>query len=196
MSKPWDMSNLHKLGCCILFWEQAMETLYSHEYRQNTWAKANGVDNPNFRTRNLNLSDDLRYCFKQIFETKTAHEFIALMNPPQPNTVEYDRYYGGNFKNLEEKAEAKGTVEFRRPPGVTQSDICQNWVDLTLTFVTAATLIPNADHLFSQYPERDVAKLKCFLKKALPKGSSADGHFGNLFNDKRGRVDMNRIDNN
>lgn len=191
MSEPWRMKDLHKLGCCILFFEDAMENLYPENVRQNEYAVANGVDNPAFGARALGTPKGLQNCFRAIFKTETKDEFIHLLNKGGTPAVPYKRYYGWNFTNL--TSDGIGTVEFRRPPGVTQSDTCQNWVDLAVAFITAATGISNTEDLFKKYPDRNVNNLKRFLETALPNGSSADGHFGNLFNDVGGRIDMGRI---
>lgn len=191
MSGSWSMNDLRKLGCCILYFEPAMENLYPADYRQNEYAAANGVDNPIFNKQDLGSLIGLQDCFKTIFEKQTEEELKGLFNPPRlPDNDPYDRYYGWNFTNLKQRG--GGTVEFRRPPGVTRSDICQNWVNLTVAFVTAATSIKQTGDLFKRYPTRDGNDFRRFLRTAL-KEAPADGHFGNLLNDLGGNLPVERI---
>jgi hypothetical protein len=194
-STGWIIKDLKKLACCLLFFEGAMELLYPAEYKQNKYAAANGVDNPKFNCHDTNDNRGLRNCFQYIQATNSKIDLVDLMNPgrpDEPGAMPYDRYYGWNFTNLTENG--IGTVEYRRPPGVTTSHFCKIWIALALTFVLAAQSIDHSDELFQLYPDRDIDGLKRFLRKVLRNGVTFEGHFGNLFDGLEGRMEVRRLE--
>jgi hypothetical protein len=123
----WSLGHLKRLSMAIIWFEPAMEVILPKQRRQNIWAKANHKDHPQFRTRTV------ENIFHMINSCETTDALIDCMNP------EDDRYFGWNFTNLRESA--IGTVEFRRPPGVTGRGASLSWMCFTAAFIRAAANI-------------------------------------------------------
>ena len=173
-SASWSLGHLKRLSMAIIWFEPAIEVILPKQRRQNIWAKANHKDHPQFKVQTI------ENIFHTINSCETTDAMIECMNPQD------DRYFGWNFTNLRENA--IGTVEFRRPPGVTGRVACLSWMEFTAAFVRAATSIQDPTDLLSI--QQSVEGMKSFLRTALPPGVRPRDAFGRIFRNKSGRVDV------
>ena len=158
----------------IIWFEPAIEAVLPKQRRQNKWAKTNHRDHPQFKVQTI---EDI---FHTIDSCETTDAMIECMNPQD------DRYFGWNFTNL--RANAIGTVEFRRPPGVTGQATCLSWMEFTAAFVRAAISIQDPTSLLRN--QQSVEGMKSFLHTALPEGVRIRDAFGRIFRNKSGRIDV------
>ena len=158
----------------IIWFEPAIEVMLPKQRRQNKWAKANHKDHPQFKVQTI---EDI---FHTINSCETTDAMIECMNPQD------DRYFGWNFTNL--RADSIGTVEFRRPPGVTGRATSLSWMEFTAAFVRAAISIQDPTGLLNN--QQSVEGMKSFLRTALPEGVRSRDAFGRIFRNKSGRIDV------
>lgn len=170
----WSLGHLKRLSMAIIWFEPAIEVILPKQRRQNMWAKANHKDHPQFKAQTVeNILHIINSC-------ETIEALIECMNPQD------DRYFGWNFTNLRE--DAIGTVEFRRPPGVTGRGASLSWMKFTAAFVRAAANVQDPTDLLKN--EQSVEGMKSFLRVALPTGVRPRDEFGRIFRNKSGRIDV------
>lgn len=158
----------------IIWFEPAIEVILPKQRRQNLWAKANHKDHPQFKAQTVEKT------FHMINSCETIDALIDCMNPQD------DRYFGWNFTNL--RKDAIGTIEFRRPPGVTGRVASLSWMNFTAAFVRAAATVQDPTDLLKN--EQSVEGLKSFLRIAMPTGVHLRDECGRIFRNKSGRIDV------
>lgn len=169
----WTLEQVKNVSRSILYFEEAFEVLLPPGRRGNRECRSNRIDNPK-----LKHLPDLESCFQRIQECTAIESLIHLMNAKEedPSNVCEDsngekavteRRYGFNFENL---MEGKiGTIEFRRPPCVTNYQDCVMWAEFGASFMQAAMQYGTSpDHLRTYGP--DVAGLAAFIGQAAIPG--------------------------
>lgn len=177
----WSTGQLKSVCKAILYFESAFEVLVPESRRGNQWAKSNRFDNNSFFGRNS------QQCFALIEACENPVQIADLMSP--------DRYYAWNFDNL--YYGRKATIEFRRPPGVVNPDVCLSWMELTISFVQSARR-GNLTTRLARY-EPDVDGLKAFVSEGLVQGMSDPRYLASIFHGKSGALQprpVQRIDGN
>lgn len=81
-----------------------------------------------------------------------------------------------------------GTIEFRRPPGVTNPDDCLAWVELAIYFTHAARELQGPIFRLDAQYTRDVAGLQRFIHDGLSNGAPKPTYLHRLFHGKAGRI--------
>ncbi|OBT50907.1 hypothetical protein VE04_09088 [Pseudogymnoascus sp. 24MN13] len=125
----WALRDVKAICRSIIYFEFAFEVLLPAHRRQNLWTKSNVYDNDSFPQKTVDA------CFGLIDGCSLIAEIVQLMNDGD------DKYFGWNFLNL--LGEGKTTIEFRRPPGVTNEEECLAWVEFTVMFAQSAVLHGN-----------------------------------------------------
>lgn len=188
-SAQWTTAELRSIAKAIIHFETALEVLVPTTRRGSQWCRSNRYDNPAFTKvannggTGMMTSQDI---FKTIDACNDAVEVAKLMSP--------ERYFAWNFANIF-AANGKGTIEFRRPPGLVDIDTCCAWIEFTVAFVQAARM-QRDDRNFALYT-RDVSGLRQFLYTGLIQGMSKResvervlaGHHGSLQPKTVGHVD-------
>ncbi|KAH9992557.1 hypothetical protein F4779DRAFT_609148 [Xylariaceae sp. FL0662B] len=171
----WGTAELKSICKAIIYFECAFEVLFPKSRRGNQWAKSNRFDNRNFSS----LSG--QRCFELIDACHNPVEVADLMSP--------DRYYAWNFDNL--YFGRKATIEFRRPPGVNNPDVCLAWMELTISFVQAARR-HSIGGMLSKYSP-DIAGLRRFVNGGLIMGISNSHLFDSIFQGKSGALQPQQV---
>jgi len=175
----WHIEYLRRIAKTLIHFEPAIEVLLPEHRRSNLWAKANRADHPQFKVRTV------QQAWTRIDTCQDIPELVALINPKvRPTDEDYDRYYAWNFTNLLEGG--IGTIEFRRPPGVTKMDSCICWIEFTVAFVRAGANFGASESLNSF--QADVNGLKRLLRLAIPPGKGLRDLFGRIFTNKSGSL--------
>lgn len=175
----WNIEYLRRIAKSLIYFEPAIEVLLPPYRRTNLWAKANRADHPQFKVRTV------QQALSRIDNCQNVPQLVALMNPKiRPTDEDFDRYYAWNFTNL--LAGRIGTIEFRRPPGVTKVESCIWWVELACAFVQAGANFGTTEYLSSF--SVDVNGLKNFLRLVLPPGTTPRDVFGRIFTNKGGSL--------
>lgn len=154
----WRFTRLKRIARAIIWFESALEVVYPPDRRGNWYTKANYADSSVLG--DLNIMEALDY----IEHCETRDDLIETMSPN-------NKYYAWNFRSLTKW----GTIEFRRPPGVTNAMQAARWIDLVTTFLRSAQKVDVAMRLTELYPRRDVESLGRFLAKGTPSGSDQPG---------------------
>ncbi|KAM0805111.1 putative amidoligase enzyme-domain-containing protein [Usnea florida] len=181
--REWTLEEVKNVSRSILYFEEAFEVLLPAERRGNRECRSNRSDNPK-----LKHLPDLETCFGLIRECTTIKALIHLMNAKDEYSWQFhestgesagtERCYGFNFENL---MEGKiGTIEFRRPPCVTNYLDCVMWVEFGASFMQAAMQFgTSADQLQIHGP--DVAGLAAFVGQAAIPDMNDQGILDRMF---------------
>lgn len=207
LSRKWKLLELQKLCCCILYFERAFEVLYpearpqgnentkeqrvatyrteARKYWRTWYVRANWTDNSRLNTMAYSNCVDL------IMNKKTIDGLWYLMNPLDRGYI--DRNYAWNFANLREGE--KGTVEYRRPPGVKTDDLCLAWASLAFRFVKAAVQVEDAFCPLGENQSHDPAHvhvnhLQQFLDEFQTEGPPVETGYRRLFETLRGNLEV------
>ncbi|KAH0562179.1 hypothetical protein GP486_003123 [Trichoglossum hirsutum] len=154
----------------LVYFEHAFEVLFPPERRGNEYAKSNTYDNPQF------LGKPSSEIFAMIGACSNNTGLVNLMNNGN------HRYFTWNFTNLLKGG--KGTVEFRRGPGVTAAKDCLSWMELAVYFVQAACRLDSPSAL-GDYPAT-VEGLWSFISKGLESETDKPLQIGLIFAGKSG----------
>lgn len=169
----WTLEQVKNVSRSILYFEEAFEVLLPPDRCGNRECRSNRTENP--RLKHL---PGLQACFEKVQECSSIKALIHLMNAKEQDSWNVgeewngekavtDRCYGFNFENL---MEGKiGTIEFRRPPCVTNYQNCVMWVEFGASFMQAAMQYGTSlDCLQLHGP--DVAGLAAFIGEATIQG--------------------------
>ena len=186
----WTLEQVKNVSRSVLYFEEAFEVLLPPERRGNPECRSNRSDN-----QQLKDLPDLEACFQSIHQCTTIKAVVHLMNAkegdhspvdeePNGEKTLTERRYGFNFENLMEgkigtigKCQDCGSftvdltysVEFRRPPCVTNYQDCVMWAEFGASFMQAAMQYGTSPtHLRTFGP--DVAGLAAFMGKATVQG--------------------------
>ncbi|KKY33577.1 hypothetical protein UCDDA912_g06478 [Diaporthe ampelina] len=159
MSICWNMKDLRALSKAIVYFEPCLQNLLpSHRAQRNSHCKQNYTENPYLS------SEDIGRCFEIINNMSGIADLKSVMNCDR--TGGHTRYYAWNFTNLSwnvQKQEVDGTVEYRNPPYANNADTCLAWMELALTFVSAARKAAAHGTKIRQRFSRDLPGLREFL---------------------------------
>ncbi|CAD6594260.1 MAG: glycine cleavage system H-protein subunit [Alectoria sarmentosa] len=180
----WTLEQAKNVSRSILYFEEAFEVLLPPERRGNRECRSNQSDNPKLKDL-----PDLKACFEKIQECGSIKALIHLMNgkdEDQPLVCEEwngeiavtERCYGFNFENL---MEGKiGTIEFRRPPCVTNYQDCVMWAEFGASFMQAAMQYGASLDSLRRYG-LNVAGLAAFVEQATIHGMNDRGILAKMF---------------
>ncbi|KAL9067293.1 MAG: hypothetical protein Q9161_006992 [Pseudevernia consocians] len=180
----WTLEQAKNVSRSVLYFEEAFEVLLPPERRGNRECRNNRTDNPK-----LKHLPDLGSCFQKIHECTTIKALVHLMNAKDEylsiaceesngeNAVT-DRCYGFNFENLMEGR--IGTIEFRRPPCVTNYQDCVMWAEFGASFMQAAMQYGTGPKCLQTYGP-DVAGLAAFVGQAAIPGMNDRGILDEMF---------------
>lgn len=177
----WTLTALKRLCQSILYFEPAFEALLPTHRLRNEYAKSNSVDNSNFRK--LPQQD----CFAAIERCAGLADLALLMNPDDPHTGNEDKMFGWNLRYILKRG-PKGTIEFRRGAGSSRKEHAFMWIELAISFVSAAVKQGVPDILKTIKP--DISGLRAFIEQAnLPTHTSglyAPQYLNELYRNKNG----------
>jgi hypothetical protein len=175
----WQLEHVKSMARSILHFEPAFEVLVSAHRRGNEYTKSNSIDNPSFEHKTV------AQCFDQIDQCTHVTDVADLMN------ANGDRYYGWNFLNL--YYGGKGTIEFRRGPGIRHGDDTLAWAELTVSLAQGAKIHGTASNLarFSM----DVAGLQSFVLQEVVQGMNMPELLLPLFAGKSGPLQPMKVGN-
>ncbi|KAI3398961.1 hypothetical protein diail_7988 [Diaporthe ilicicola] len=158
-SISWNMKDLRALAKAIVYFEPCLQTLLpSHRARRNFYCKQNYTENPYLGPQ------DIGRCFEIINNMTGITDLKNVMNYDREGG--HTRYYAWNFTNLEwntQRQEVDGTVEFRNPPYANSAGTCLAWMELALTFASAARNVAARGAKIRQKFSRDLPGLKEYL---------------------------------
>jgi hypothetical protein len=172
-NRIWPLESLQRLCRSALWFEKALEAVYPDSRRGNLWCKSNHLDNPRLKAKT-----ELE-CFDLISQCKNNIDVMELMNNGS------DRTFGWNFTNLQYSH--KGTIEWRKGPGVTDPETCLEWVELVVAFVGSAMRFGLINEL-SHY-NQDVDGLKRFIEDGIIEELNEPRRLKRIFEEISGKVD-------
>lgn len=156
----WTMKDLRALSKAIVYFEPCLQALLpSHRARGNFYCKQNYTENPYLR------SESIGRCFEIINGTSGLADLKEVMNHDRAGG--HTRYYAWNFTNLSwdaERREVDGTVEYRNPPCANGAGACLAWMELALTFASAARKAAARGAKIRRRFSRDLPGLREFLE--------------------------------
>ncbi|KAJ0109898.1 hypothetical protein J7T55_004448 [Diaporthe amygdali] len=156
----WNMKDLRALSKAIVYFEPCLQALLpSHRASRNFYCKQNYSENPYL------TSQDIGRCFETINNMSGISDLKNVMNYDRENGQ--TRYYAWNFTNLQwdaQRQEVNGTVEYRNPPFANSASTCLAWMELALTFASAARKVSVRGAKIRQKFSRDLPGLKEFLE--------------------------------
>ncbi|KAK6496909.1 hypothetical protein TWF481_001890 [Arthrobotrys musiformis] len=126
----WNLRDLKALSKAILFYDPVIDGILPDERRGILWCPS-VIFQPLIKAEVAKIDAGRSY-FRNLFDAvdrfSSADQLIEFISPRKLSSW--------NFQNL--RRTNLGTVEFRRPPGVTTPDETIAWVDFTLAFRAAA----------------------------------------------------------
>jgi len=179
-TSDWTLEMMQKTSHCAIWFEPALQVIYPEGRRLTKWAKANYADNPRF------YESSVFDAMEQVESVETIQALIDCMNPFR------SRPWAWNFVPVEGES-ALGTVEFRKPPGVTTALECDQWITLTMVFVEAAVRIASHSELSIKYAGQEVKDLKNFLATGSKNNKTLDDTVGSLLEGKFGKLEVQTV---
>ncbi|KAK7736502.1 hypothetical protein SLS63_003480 [Diaporthe eres] len=125
---------------------------------------------------------DTAECFRTIEKCRDVQSLAEIMG--------MRKFMAWNFVNVFYSgwSDDGGTIEFRRPPGVTNPDACLAWMELAVHFIHAARELQGPGFRLDAQYTRDVAGLQQFIKDGLRGRGPKPTHLQSLFRGKSGRI--------
>lgn len=181
----WRTKELKRICKAILYFEEAMEVLFPAARRQSKFCRSNRFNNPQFTTEangQRAQALDIAECFRTVEKCKDIQSLAEIMG--------MRKYMAWNFVNVFYSgwSDDGGTIEFRRPPGVTSPDDCLAWMELAVYFIHAARELQGPGFCLDARFARDVAGLERFIRDGLSHGTPRPTYLQRLFHGKSGRI--------
>lgn len=169
------MRDLRALSKAILYFEPCLQSLLpSHRARGNVQCKRNHAENPYLSSKTIGR------CFEIVNGTSTIADLKDVMNHnTDPSGAAHAISYAWNFTNLTWNAEEQrvdGTVEYRSPPQASNSRECLAWMELVVTFASAARKSADRGVRIRRRFSRDLDGLRGFLEYGAVKWTHRSDH--------------------
>lgn len=162
----WGTKELKKICKSILYFEEAFEVVVPQSRRHSKFCRSNRFNNPIFSRviGDKREACDLSECFKAIEKCRDIQSLAEIMG--------MRKFMAWNFVNVYYSgwSDDGGTIEFRRPPGVTTSKDCIAWMELAVYFVHAARELRSSSLLSETHFTRDVRGLQDFIESGITRG--------------------------
>jgi hypothetical protein len=155
------MKYLHALSKAIVYFEPCLRSLLpSHRARGNSNCKQNYTENPCLSSKSVGR------CFEIISGTSSIVHLKEVMNHDHSGAG-HTEYYAWDFTQLSwdaEKQRINSTVKYRSPPYANNARECMAWMELAVTFASAAIkTVDLSANIRRRFP-RDLAGLRGFLE--------------------------------
>lgn len=160
------MKDLRALSKAIIYFEPCLQALLpSHRARGNFYCKQNYTEN-----RHMS-SESTGHCLEIINDMSGLADLKEVMNHDRAGG--HTRYYTWNFTNLSwnvERQKIDGTVEYRNPPDANSAGACLTWMEMALTFASAARKAAARDAKIRLKSSRDLPGMREFSNTELYSG--------------------------
>lgn len=183
----WGTKELKRICKPVLYFEEAIEVLFPAARRRFKFCRSNRFNNPQFITEINGESVQARgmaECFRMIEKCRDVQSLAEIMG--------MRKFMAWNLVNVFYSgwSDDGGTIEFRRPPGVTNPDDCLAWMELAVCFVHAARELQDPGLCLDAQSVRDVAGLEQLRHDGLSHacGTPKPRYLQRLFHGKSGRI--------
>lgn len=155
------MKDLRALSKAIVYFEPCLQSLLpSHRARGNSDCKQNYTENPYLKP------ESIRRCFEIINELSSIADLKDVMNNDR-SEASHTKSYAWNFTDLSwnsEKQRVDGTIEYRSPPYAKNASECLAWMEMAVTFASAARMAADRGAKIRKRFSRDLNGLQEFLE--------------------------------
>lgn len=180
----WGTKELKRICKSVLYFEEAMEILFPEARRRSKFCRSNRFNNPQFIETDGEGAQprDMADCFRTIEKCRDVQSLAEIMG--------MRKFMAWNFVNVFYSgwSDDGGTIEFRRPPGVTNPDDCLAWMELAVHFIHAARELQGPGFRLDAQYTRDVAGLQRFIYEGLRDRGPKPKYLQSLFHGKSGLV--------
>lgn len=181
----WETKELQWICKAILYFEEAMEVLSPEARRRSKLCRSNRFNNAQFLEMSGTKTKrrDLAECFQVIENCKNIQSLAELMGMRKFMAWNFVKVFSSGW------SDKGGTIEFRRPPGVTNPDDCLAWMELAVHFIQAARELQGSGFRLGARYTRDVSGLRQFIHDGRPGRAPKPAYMQRLFSGKSGRIE-------
>ncbi|KAM7200877.1 hypothetical protein V8F20_005119 [Naviculisporaceae sp. PSN 640] len=173
-------------GICkaICYFDSAITEVVPEDRKNNIWAASNCIGNdPDMESVSVKLRDAYSKALKLGWKTALFDTYLGEDNLNRGNAykvMQYGarpgkiagRYVSWNFQHVDDPC---GTVEFRRPPGVSSAKDALHWIAFTFGFVSEAIKTDWDANEYNGTAVQDFTKLDQFVRRGITRIPMSNG---------------------
>lgn len=156
-NSSYGVDQLRRIIKGVIFYDNALTTIMPRTRKDNEWAQSNVRAIPAWLDAARNVPQK---SWTPLFNHFDKQKMLAILLQGLCD----NRYVGWNFNNV---LGGCGTVEFRRPPGVSSAGEAKHWAALALGYVANAMALENWDVVKQSKSHPSTDRLRAAIRNGI-----------------------------